>query len=55
MTWRVGLCALQGVVGGVVVNDVASLDVGGIDELPPAWPQGGAFTGGLDGGGSSRA
>ena len=48
------MCALRGVVGGVVVDDVALLDAGGIDELAPAWPQGGAFTGGLNGGGSGR-
>ena len=58
LLWLLGAgdaASVGGIIGCVWGGDVASLDAGGIDELAPAWPQGGAFTRGLDGGGSGRA
>jgi hypothetical protein len=66
VTWRCwAVCRRRqgaGFVGWLVslgAGDVAllvgSLGAGGIDELAPVWPQGGAFTGGLDGGCGGRA
>ena len=45
----------MGLGGHDVALLVGSLGASRIDELALVWPQRGAFTGGLDGGGGSRA
>jgi len=53
--WRCWGPLWTGLGGRDVALVVGSLGAGRIDELAPVWPQRGAFTGGLDGGGSGRA